>query len=271
MYIMQKEKMLITVLGCGTSTGVPLIHCACSVCRSKNPKNKRLRVSLWIKLGEKHFLIDASPDLRQQALREKIPRIDALFITHPHADHIGGIDELRSFNFIQKASIPAYGHEWTVTQLLSRFPYIFGPKRVEGGGVAQIILNQFNLDQESFDVQGVKVIPIRLSHGSSEVAGFRIGSFAYLTDCNFIPRESMKRLEGLDVLILDCLRMAPHDTHLHFESSMEYSLKIAAKKTIFTHMSHDFDYTAVSKKLPRTHALAYDGLKIKLELPKGNE
>ncbi len=197
-------------------------------------------------------------------MRAKIARIDAVLFTHPHADHVGGLDDMRSYNYAQQESIPAYGHDWTIKDLLARFPYIFSKKKAEGGAVAQIDLHEFKIDAESFEVAGLSVVPIPLEHGSQKVAGFRIGNFAYLTDCHLIPDSSFERLKNLDVLILDCLRMSKHNTHLSFEESLEYSTKINAKKTIFTHMSHDFDFVSFSKKLPKKRVLAYDGMTINI-------
>ncbi|MBU6154190.1 MAG: MBL fold metallo-hydrolase [Bdellovibrionales bacterium] len=256
---MQSGKMRVTVLGCGTSTGVPLIHCSCKVCRSRNPKNKRLRASIWIQVDAISLLVDVSPDFRQQALRARIPSIHAILLTHPHADHIGGIDEIRSYNFIQNSTIPAYVHDWTLRELPVRFPYIFSPGKVEGGGIAKIDLRPFGLRDPDFRVGDLKIIPIELDHGSKKVAGFRIGNFAYLTDCSSIPESSLERLRGLSVLMLDCLRLTDHDTHLSLERSLNYSNRIGAKRTFFTHLGHDFDFVAASRALPEKHALAYDG------------
>lgn len=255
--------MRLTILGCGTSSGVPLLHCRCKICRSTNPRNKRLRASVWIQTEGKSFLIDTSTDLRQQAFRARIPRIDAVFYTHPHADHLHGIDELRSFNYIQKSQIPIYGNQWTYSELKSRFEYIFKPMPVEGGAVPQLELNLIDAHVPSFSVQGVEVIPIPVMHGSKECVGYRFNSMAYVTDCSIIPPSSMERMKGLSHLVLDCLRVAPHRTHFNLEKALSTIELLKPKRTYLTHLGHDFDYNLHSKKLPKGVSLAYDGLIIK--------
>lgn len=259
---MKKANLKFTILGSGTSTGVPLIGCKCSVCRSKNPRNQRLRASAWVQWAGKNFLIDTSTDLRQQALRAKIPRVDAVLFTHPHADHIHGIDELRSFNFIQQAPIPVYGNAWTCSELREKFNYIFQTQVVEGGGIPRLQLNEIAPETQAIDINGFSVIPIPYSHGSKECLGYRFDSIAYIPDCSYIPSLSLERLKGLAVLILDCVRIKPHRTHFHLDQALETAARISPKKTYLTHLGHDFDYAKVSKKLPKGVALAYDDLTI---------
>lgn len=260
-------KLKLTILGSGTSTGVPLLSCRCKVCRSKNPKNSRTRASAWVETRGKSFLIDTSTDLRAQALREKLLHVDAILFTHPHADHVSGIDEVRAYNYIQKSRIPAYGNHWTCTELRSRYPYIFAPTPVEGGGIPLIDLQEFDASNGAFEVQGVKIIPLSLLHGSKECIAYRIGNFAYVTDCNTIPEAALAQLQNVDLLVLDCLRIEPHRTHLNLEQALAISSRLKPKKTVLTHLGHDFDYAEWTKKgpkrkLPPGVTLAYDGLKI---------
>lgn len=252
----------LTVLGSGTSTGVPAIGCKCKVCRSRNPRNKRLRASVWVRAGGKSFLVDTSTDLREQALRHRIGRVDAVFYTHPHADHIHGIDELRSFNFIQKESIPVYGNAWTCRELGQKFEYIFRPGPVEGGGIPRLQLNELRGDEESLVIQGVKLTPLPLKHGSQDCLGFRWGGVAYVTDCSYIPDSTFDRLQGLSVLVLDCVRTAPHGTHLNLDGALKVVERVKPKRTFLTHLSHEFDDASWNRKLPRGVRLAYDGLQV---------
>jgi phosphoribosyl 1,2-cyclic phosphate phosphodiesterase len=256
--------MVLTILGCGTSTGVPLIGCKCQVCRSKNPKNTRLRASAWIQVQGKSLLIDTSTDLRQQALRAKIPRVDGVLFTHPHADHIHGIDELRSYNFLQKQAIPVYANAWTAHELQTKFSYIFTPPAVvEGGGIPLLQMNLFDAQAPFLDILGIKIIPLALSHGSKECVGYRFEDVAYLTDCSYIPPTSLNRMKGLAVLVLDCLRLKPHGTHFNLNQALETVEKLKPKRTYLTHLGHEFEYSEWKEKLPRGVFLAYDGLKIK--------
>ncbi len=254
----------LTILGCGTSTGVPVIQCSCAVCQSKNKKNHRFRTAAWIEINGKHLLIDTSTDLRQQALRAKIPRVDAVLYTHPHADHINGIDELRSFNFIQRQEIAVYGNAWTCRELKKKFSYIFNrtSSPCEGGGIPQLKLYRISSKKSELSILGEKIIPLSLQHGSNECLGYRIQSLAYVTDCHQIPIKTMHRLKNLSVLILNCVRYAPHSTHLNYDQAMNFIQQLNPKKTFLTHLSHDFDFLEVSKKLPKKVFLAYDGLVI---------
>lgn len=256
--------MLVTILGCGTSTGVPLIQCKCVVCQSENPKNKRLRASIWIRSQGRSFLVDTSPDLRQQALREDMTRVDAVLFTHPHADHIQGIDELRSFNFIQKQKIPVFGNQWTCEELKAKFSYIFNPAPIEGGGIPQLELNLFDAKSPHLEILGQKIIPISLQHGSKECVGYRIEDVAYVTDCSYIPPSSMDRMKGVSLLILDCLRIKPHGTHFNLDQALETVSILKPKKTFLTHLGHELGYDEWSSQLPSGVAFAYDGLTLEV-------
>ena len=253
----------LTFLGTGTSTGVPLIHCKCKVCRSTNPRNKRLRASVVVHTNGKTILIDPSIDLRQQALRAKLHHIDAVLVTHPHADHIGGVDELRSYNFVQKQTLPMYVHRWSEQELLHRFRYIFAPEKpIEGGGVASIDLHLLSDALADVEIQGVPVRVLPTRHGSEVCLGFRFGRLAYVTDCHWIPPETLAAMQGLEVLVLDCLRITPHSTHFNLDQALETVALLKPKKTFLTHLGHDFDDRKWKRKLPKGVFLAYDGLQV---------
>jgi phosphoribosyl 1,2-cyclic phosphate phosphodiesterase len=260
-------KTTFTILGSGTSTGVPVITCHCEVCLSKHPRNKRLRASAWLQAEGRSILIDTSTDLRQQALKQKIPRVDAVLLTHPHADHIMGLDELRAWNFSQKGRIPVFGNEWSERELLQKFEYIFKPRVIEGGGIPLLDLHRFDASAERLEVCGLTIIPIPLQHGSQECVAYRYNDLAYVTDCNVIPKTSLNRLQGLDTLVLDCLRLKPHGTHFHLEAALEMVETLKPRRTWLTHLGHELNYVEWKKKLPKNVAFAYDGLKITVSDP----
>ena len=255
--------MKIQILGSGTSTGVPLPGCECKVCLSTDLKNKRTRTSAVVKVNpDFNILIDTSTDLRYQTLTYGIKNINAVLYTHSHADHILGIDDLRGFNFIQKSVIPCYGSEETVSEIKRFFQYIFTQdSNYEGGMLPQIAMHVIN-DYEIFNVGPVTVQSFALKHGRTKTNGFRIGEMAYATDCNFIPDESKELLQGLKVLILDGLRYEDHRSHFTIPKAIEIAQELKAEATYLIHMTHSIDHNEVSRNLPATIHLAYDGLQL---------
>ncbi|HXC93869.1 MAG TPA: GPMC system MBL fold metallohydrolase [Geobacteraceae bacterium] len=251
--------MKFTILGSGTSTGVPMVGCRCSVCSSGDPRDNRTRASLLVAQNGKYILVDTSTDLRTQAIRESIPRIDAVLFTHAHADHIHGIDDLRGFHFIDKKIIPCFASKETLAEIDSKFSYIFSGRSNYG---YHQLLEPHAIDGP-FELFGVKVTPIPLMHGSMQATGFRFGNFAYLTDCSTIPDSSMNLLKGLDILVIDALRHTPHPHHFNIEGAIGISGVIAAKKTFFTHLTHEIPHSEEST-LPDTIFFAYDGLTFEL-------
>lgn len=259
---MPESGVQITVLGSGTSTGVPMIGCHCEVCTSPDPRDQRLRPSVLLSYGGRNVLIDTTPDFRAQALRTGIDRLDAILFTHEHADHIMGLDDVRPFNFRQKSSIPIYASERTMAAIHRSFLYIF-----DGAEKASSVplLESRTFNGGSFDLFGVQVTPIPLLHGKTVVYGFRFDKGAYLTDHSEIPEASMEQLGGLDVLFLDALRYKPHPTHSTVERSIATAERLASKRVFFTHICHDLPHARTEEQLPPHIRLAYDGLRIDVE------
>lgn len=256
-------KATVTFLGSGTSHGVPMIGCSCAVCQSTDPRDRRSRPSIYIAVdGGPSILVDTSTDLRQQALANRIPRVDAVLYTHSHADHIMGLDDLRRFNVMQDGAIPAYGDERTVDDLRRSFSYIFNPSGEKGGGIPQITLHTVT---GPFGIGVARIEPVPLFHGSRPILGYRIGTFAYLTDCSRLPDEAWPLLQGLDVLVLDALRHRAHPTHFTVAESLAVVERLAPRQTYFTHMCHDLPHAATNAALPAGVELAYDGLVLPID------
>ena len=252
----------IIVLGSGTSVGVPTVGCGCKVCRSYDPRDNRLRPSVYFQADGYRMVIDTSPDFRQQAIRYQVPRVDAVLFTHGHADHILGLDDLRPFNFHQRGAIPIYASEETMAIVRRCFAYIFDDEPTES---SRPKLDPQIITDEPFCYKKLEMVPIRLHHGKGTAYGFRIGDFAYLTDHSEIPEESLEKLQNLDVLFLDALRHKPHPTHSTVERSLEYVKILEPKRTWFTHICHDLGHACTEEMLPPNVRLAYDGLRIHAE------
>lgn len=252
---MISEVLKVTLMGTGTSTGVPVSACQCDVCRSDDPNNKRTRCSLLVGYRGKNILIDTATDLRQQVLREGVDRIDAVLYTHTHADHIHGIDDLRPFNPRDGAPLPLYVTADSAQAIRQNFSYIFN---LEDENLYRPRLSAWTIGG-SFSLFGLPVTPLRLQHGAGFSTGYRIGPIAYLTDCSAIPAEARSMLDNLDLLILDALRFRPHSAHFNIAEAIAEAQQIGAKQTLLTHLSHDVDHSRHSEGLPPGVAFAYDG------------
>ena len=254
--------MKITILGSGTSTGVPMVGCGCRVCSSDDLRDRRTRASLLIRHNGRTILIDTSSDLRQQVLREGVKKIDAVFFTHTHADHVNGIDDLRGFYFLHKEVIPCFASHGALDTLQAGFGYIF--REQESSGYTPLLTP--HEISGPFELFGLQIIPVPLVHGRTTALGYRIGSFAYLTDCSSIPDSSLKLLEGLNLLIIDGLRWSNHPFHYNIDGAIAAAGKIRAARVILTHLTHEVAYSE-GCKLPPGFEFAFDGMEFDLPSP----
>lgn len=252
----------LTILGSGTSMGVPTLGCHCPVCASKDPFDKRTRPSVLLAYGGRNVVIDTTPDFRYQAMRAGMERLDAVVYTHGHADHVLGLDDIRPFNLKQKAAIPVYAAEDTLAVLRRQFSYIFddGPTDSVVPGV------ELHSISGPFELFGTRIVPVPALHGEQPVLGFRFGKAAYLTDFIRVPDQSKELLLGLDDLILDALRYMPHPMHSNVEQSLALARELKPKRTWFTHICHDLGHAETNARLPENVRLAYDGLQIEMEI-----
>jgi phosphoribosyl 1,2-cyclic phosphate phosphodiesterase len=250
--------MKLTFLGTGTSTGVPSIACDCETCLSEDPRDKRLRVSILIEHRDTKILVDTSIDFRQQALRAKIQRLDAVFITHCHVDHVFGLDDIRPLNF-RYGAMPIFANEIAWIDLRRIFQYIFKPVHF-GGGLPQLIPHTVVNGAPFCIGEDIEVTPLEVIHGKLPVVAYRFNDFAYATDLNFIGDVTIDGLQDLDVLVLDCVRIKSHSTHLGLNEALEYVERIKPKRAFLTHLNHDIMYSRDSKLLPENVQFGYDGL-----------
>lgn len=249
----------VTFLGTGTSQGVPVILCKCEVCCSLDSRDKRLRSSIQIEVDKKSFVIDSGPDFRQQMLRERVQRIDALLFTHAHKDHTGGMDDIRAFNFEQQEDIPIYGHQRVIEQLKQEFAYVFATKKYPG--VPKV--NPYVIDNQPFTIKGIEFIPIEVLHHKLPVFGFRVEDFTYITDANFISEKELEKIKGTDTLVINALRKETHLSHFNLEEALEIIEKVKPRKAYLIHLSHYMGtHRKVSLELPENVKIAYDGLRI---------
>lgn len=256
------QQFRVTVLGSGTSMGVPTLACRCDVCRSMDPHDKRTRPSILLTYNGHAIVIDTTPDFRQQALRANLDRLDAILYTHAHADHILGLDDIRPFNAKQRSPIAVYASRQTEAILRRAFAYIFEPQTTESS-IPQIEIHTLD---GAFDLFGLRIIPVPAKHGPIAVHGFRVGTLAYLTDFSSVPPASLELLRGLDHLILDALRYTPHPMHSTVDQSLALVRELKPRHAWFTHICHDLGHEATNAKLPANVRLAYDELQFEASL-----
>jgi phosphoribosyl 1,2-cyclic phosphate phosphodiesterase len=254
----------ITFLGTGTSNGIPVIGCGCAVCRSDDPRDKRTRTSAVVRTGKLTFLIDTATELRIQALANNLTHVDAVLMTHAHADHTGGFDDLRRFNEVQQQHLPVYANATTAEMLRERYAYTFVDTFSFYGGKPDLYLHETS---GPFEVMGQTVIPIPVFHGRLPISGYRIGDLAYITDAKTIPDESLELLQDLDILVLNALRAREHPTHLSFGEAIEIIQRLAPRQAYLVHLSHETSHNEAQALLPPGIEVAWDGLTVEFPDP----
>ena len=253
--------MRITFLGTGTSQGIPVIACSCKVCQSKDPRDKRFRTSLLIETDDQRIVIDAGPDFRQQMLRADVKQLDSILLTHEHKDHIGGMDDVRAYNYISKKPIDIYSDERVQRAVMREYPYVFSEYKYPG--IPQ--MNLIRIDDQPFRVGNLNIIPVRVLHYRLPVYGFRINDFAYITDANYISEESMEKLSGIKYMVINALRKEKHISHYNLSEALDLINEISPRQGYITHISHQMGlHGEVSQELPAGVELAYDGLVIEI-------
>ena len=253
----------LVILGSGTSFGVPMVGCDCAVCRSADPHDRRTRAAAWLRGPGVSVLIDAGPDLRQQCLAQGIAAADALLITHTHADHLNGLDDVRAFTHRTHRPLPVYASAADAAQVRRQFPYIFADNMAAfGWGVPRLELHE--VDEAPFEVAGLSVQPVPLRHGRWGATGYRVGTMAYLTDCSAVPETSLRLLSGVELLVIDALRWRAHPTHLSIGESLAVAERVGARRVVLTHLSHEVSHAGDGPRLPRRASFAYDGMVLPL-------
>ena len=254
--------MHAVVLGCGTSHGVPMIGCTCAVCTSSDPKNKRTRSGIVIQSSDSAVLVDAPPELRLQLVREKISAIDAVVLTHSHADHIMGLDDVRRINELTRRPMPVYARPSVLADIRRVFDYAFVPPEQDAGGLPSYEL----LDAgDRLQIGDMSIELFDVLHGRLPVLAVKVNWFAYLTDVSEIPAQAREKLKGLQTLILDATRIAPHPSHLHLDQAVELAQALKPERTYLTHLAHDYDYESTNRRLPKGIELSYDGLRVEID------
>lgn len=252
----------ITFLGTGTSNGIPVIGCDCEVCRSSDPRDRRSRTSAVVRFDGRTVLIDTATELRTQALANALDRVDAVLMTHPHADHTGGFDDLRRFNELQQAHLPVYADPGTASVLRERYAYTFVDAFPFYGGKPDLVLHEID---GPFDLFGMEIVPIPVYHGRLPILGFRFDDIAYVTDAKTIPPESLDLLRDLDVLVLNALRERPHPTHLSIVEALEIIDEVKPRRALLVHLSHEISHVQAQSLLPAGVEIAWDGLSVATE------